>query len=182
MLIPISELTLPRPGGNGWTLPDPTAYINPKSPNGKRGCNSPYLRMSEVDRKTAGEAFFQSTEFSNNWLGIQWFIGTRQQWMTTIGWLFPDPNTTVNLSCQNYLQCLYFRRWQHLCRTNDGRTIEVVKHAIEERMLGLSWLPFAQADKMWTTAQKKKNNVQRFPPGSTGPAPWIIFRPGCEPQ
>lgn len=146
-----------------------------KSP-APRGVHKPsYLKLTENERVKVTEDLYNQTRLSDVWREVSWKLGSAEEREMVFGHLFPPPGHETSNKAQNYRGCRYYRIWKEICATADVHTAQEIRKVIRRKVIVLKWLPFAVSDRMWSTSQKSKG-FERFPRGSTGPAPHILCR------
>jgi hypothetical protein len=146
-----------------------------KSPNPRRGGLESYCKLTRGQRLEVQEEFYMNTDLSQVWNACQWRVGEQQEWDRAFGHLFPQVGHQTPGNVQNYLQCQYYRYWKEVTGLADNESADATRQSIKSKVFALGWIPDAAQDKMWPTKENAKR-FNRYPPGSTGPAPRILLR------
>ena len=147
-----------------------------KSPNPRGAGSESYCKLTPAQRLEVQEDVYKSTDLSQVWNACQWRVARNNEWERAFGHLFPPVGHETPGNVQNYRQCLYYRYWKQALDDADKDSAEAIRQSIKDRVSGLAWLPDAAQDKMWPTSVAGRGRFNRYPPGSTGPAPRIILR------
>lgn len=154
--------------------------ITLKSPNQKGMANPSYLRLTNRQRLSGNEAPYKHLRLPEVFNAVWYKNATMDQWQTCFNWLFPPPGRLVTNAAQNYHTCTYYRKWMNILEVNQRKPklIEEIRDEFFARISQWSWIPCAQADKMWTTSAKKPSSKHftRWPPAlDRPPAPHILL-------
>jgi hypothetical protein len=153
-----------------------------KAPNPKRMGYASYSKLSHEERRSAREDHYKNLNLAEIWNACYWKVANQSEWDRAFDNLFPAACQVTSSRVQNYYQCLYYTRWKEICGdlkgTKEGlETLDAMRKSLKRRFNTLFWVPDAYQDKMWPTNLPAGNTrFRRFPPGSNGPAPRIIFR------
>jgi hypothetical protein len=146
-----------------------------KAPNPRQAGLKSYCKLTGGQRREAQEELYMNTDLSQVWNACQWRVAESTEWSRAFGHLFPPVGHETPGNVQNYHQCQYYRYWQEILVLNPRDSVEAIRQSFKTRVLSLGWIPDAAQDKMWPTKQYPER-FNRYPPGTTGPAPRILLR------
>jgi len=154
--------------------------IKCKTPNPKGMVTLSYSRLNQDDRNSPDEAPFQTLQLDTVFTAVWYTQAGYEWWQMAFNWLLPPPNTRVSAQVQNYSSCQYYKTWHHILEANreNPRVIEAIREAFWKRVRTWSWMPMAQADKMWATFTQnaQKRGFRRLPVnGEQGLALFILI-------
>ena len=145
-----------------------------KVPNPRGVGNPSYCLLNSDERLSVPEELYKNRKLSEIWRACQYKYASREDFELAFDHLFPPRGHQTGPKVQNYLQTRYYIKWKEICDTADPKTIDVIRLEIKKRVMKFDWIPHACQDKMWNTKHLK--GFHRYPTGSNGPAPRILFR------
>ncbi|KAF8805785.1 hypothetical protein BYT27DRAFT_7014063, partial [Phlegmacium glaucopus] len=124
-----------------------------KSPNPRGVSNPGYLALSQQERLSVSDGFYQNEKLSDAWRACQWKIGNVQDWKRAFDHLFPPPGHETLPKVQNYTSCRYYLKWKEICLEAENSVAKAIRQELWKRINRLYWIPHACQDKMWVTTQ-----------------------------
>lgn len=161
--------------------------LTSKSPNQSGSTSPSYLKLNDIQRRSGSEAPYQHLRLSELFVAVYYKQASTEVWETSFNWLFPPLGRTISSNAQNYPQSPYYEQWGNFLErnTHDPRIIEDTRKVFLRRILGWSWMPHAQGDRMWPTAAHRKSSRKftRWPltPGHPA-APHILLHRNGVPE
>ncbi|KAK7675980.1 hypothetical protein QCA50_014254 [Cerrena zonata] len=149
-----------------------------KGPN-ERGESKPsYLCMSGEAIQAATIAIFNTRDMRDIFVRVQWRQADTKTWDETLfRRYFPPADAQIPTKFQNFRNCVYWQNWRQLIAEMTPTNAIITTACIKAKFDTLLWLPFASADRLWTT--KLSRNVYQFLPSDepARAAPQIVFNP-----
>lgn len=144
-----------------------------KSPNRKGQLNPSYCRLTRAQKLLVTEDTFCNSNLAVVWDACQVKVGDTADWDRVFDHLWPDAGHQC-VNTQGYAQSRYYVKWKEtIAGIRNRQTIAAMRKAFRRRLRKFSWIPHAQADKLWVS-NAKSSGFSRYPEGSEGPAPRIL--------
>ena len=156
--------------------------ITGKCSNRRAAVDDSYCKLSLEQRETATEELYKNSRLSDFFNDCQWKKASDTEWDNVFKRFFPSEGGALNGRTQNYRSCTYYLMWARIraraLTRGEGRAEQLLK-AIKSRFDKLSWVPYAQCDRIWIT--KPKSHLQKFINHGTA-APWVLVKSGTHPR
>ncbi|KXN81814.1 hypothetical protein AN958_03744 [Leucoagaricus sp. SymC.cos] len=92
--------------------------LKAKSPSPKGITRPSYVKIDDMERKSASEALFQTLHFSRVFTDVYYKQSSPKEWQTSFKWFFPLPGYKASTSVQ-YKQVNYYGMWMDLMEENQ---------------------------------------------------------------
>lgn len=152
--------------------------VTEKAPNYKAGPDPSYCKLSQTERKLVNEDTYKNTVLSDYFFDCQWKVVGEEDWQTNFNKLFPGIGHNLVGRIQNYKSTRYYPAWIELRRTEPPDVFNACREEINKLFNQLSWMPFAQSDRIWLSRYKRE--FTRPPPHNhqrPSPVIYVQFAP-----
>ncbi|KAJ3566668.1 hypothetical protein NP233_g6858 [Leucocoprinus birnbaumii] len=160
--------------------------VTSKSPAPRKRTEPSYLKITEDQRTSGSEEMYKNIRLDKIFRCVYYKIGSKQDWRASFDCMFPPVGFQTSLSIQSYPTCQYFKTWMRMLEDNmySGKEIEKIRDLFFDRVFEWTWMPKAEADRMWPTSVSKpsKDRLIRWPVAERrSPGPQILLHLGDKP-
>lgn len=149
-----------------------------KSPVHRPASEGSYLQLSPGARQDVRDELFQRSNLEGVFDVVQFQRCTREKWDNDIfNRFFPPKGFALSPRTQNYAQCNYFKAWNLLMLDVNAQGAETIRAKFRQRVNKLTWLPYAYADRMWTTRTNASFEFRPTDCRNRVPAPQLAINP-----
>ncbi|KAJ3553896.1 hypothetical protein NP233_g12541 [Leucocoprinus birnbaumii] len=160
--------------------------VTSKSPAPRKRTEPSYLKITEDQRTSASEEMYKNIRLDKIFRCVYYKIGSKEDWRASFDCMFPPVGFQTSSSIQSYPTCQYFKTWMRMLEDNrySGKEIEKIREIFFDRVFKWTWMPRAEADRMWPTsvAKPSKDRLIQWPLSERrSPAPQILLHLGDKP-